>query len=142
MKSSSNYPLIIIITLIFSAWVFFYTDIYIISKLGLILFALITMRFLDELGKSMPIKELIGLLTLAVMLVCPVLIYNYFDNNVQYSMDVDEDTYMDFVLMGTLLFLIAILIPLNRKKIEFTQLISNIGISEKHNGKIGIVLVI
>lgn len=142
MKVSANYPLIILLCLVFTAWVFSFTDLYIISKLGLVLFALITMMFLDGMGKSIPIKELIGLILLMQLIVCPVLIYNYFDNDVQYSMDVNEDSYMDFVFAGVLFFLAGIFIPINRKKIEIHQLINNLSINKTHNGKIGIALVI
>ena len=142
MKFGSNYGLIILLCLIFSAWVFSFTDLYITSKYGLVLFVLITLLFLDSLGKSIPIKELIGQLMLMQMLVCPVIVYNYFDNEMLYPMDVNEEVYLNFVFPAILFYLAGLFIPINKKKLDLYQIINNIEINKTVNSKIGVVLVL
>jgi len=45
----ANLPLISLITLLFSLWMFLFVDIYIISKLGIILCVITALKFVDVL---------------------------------------------------------------------------------------------
>jgi len=76
------------------------------------------------------------------MFVCPVIIYNYFDNDVFYTMDIDEIAYLNFVALGILAFLIGIFIPIWKKRTELPDLINNLVLNKVGNSKIGILLIL
>ncbi|HIA37711.1 MAG TPA: hypothetical protein EYN89_13505, partial [Flavobacteriales bacterium] len=137
----SNNHMVVLLTMLLSGWVIF-TDIYIYSKLGLILFTVITLLFLNGLGRKIPIKELIVLIMLMQMVVSPIIVFDYLYNKVHYPMVVGEQYYISYVFFCIVLFIIGLFLPLHRQKPNILKTISNINESAPFNGKFGVVLII
>ncbi len=140
-KIVSNNHMVVLLTMLLSGWILF-TDIYIFSKLGFILFTVITLLFLNGLGRKIPIKELIVLIMLLQMVVSPIIVYNYLDNKVHYPMVVGEQYYVSYVFFCIVLFIIGLFLPLQRQKYNAQKTISDINKSASFNSKFGIVLII
>lgn len=127
--------------MLLSGWIFF-TDIYIYSKLGLILFTVITLLFLNGLGRKIPIMELIVLIMLMQMVVAPIIAYHYLENKLHYPMEVDEQQYMSYVFFCIVLFIVGLLIPLKKQKHTAASIISEVARSDSFNGKFGLSLIL
>jgi len=137
----SNNHIVVLLTVLFSGWLLF-TDLYIYSKLGLILFVVVTLLFLNRLGHRIPIKELIVLIMLMQMVASPIIVYHYLDNKVLFPMDIDEQFYVSYVLFCIVLFMIGLFLPLIKQKTDSLSIISNIKKSQRFNGKFGLALII
>ena len=137
----ANLPLISLITLLFSLWIFLFVDIYIISKLGIILCVITALKFVDVLGRAIPIRELIVLLMLLQLVVAPVISYNYFGNESYYPMEVEEGVYIDYVLFGIVASIIGLYLKANPRKTNVTAIIDKIRMSRVKNNKLGISLI-
>jgi len=133
--------MVVFLSLILSGWLLF-TDLYIYSKLGLILFVVVTLVFLNGLGKKVPIKELIILIMLMQMVASPIIVYYYLDNKVPFPMDVDEHFYVSYVFFCIVLFIIGLFFPIVKQKNIGPLLVSKLKMSERYNGKFGIILIV
>ncbi|HIA12451.1 MAG TPA: hypothetical protein EYN69_10335 [Flavobacteriales bacterium] len=140
--ANSNLPIIGLITIVFSFWIFLTIDMYVFSKLGIILSVIIALKFLDVLGRSIPMKELIVLLMLLQLIVTPVISYNYFGDESYYLMEVAENIYVDFVLLGIIAFIVGIYLKISPIQMDFNNLFDQINENKNKNGKIGITLIL
>jgi hypothetical protein len=85
----------------------FFDDIF-ISSLGLGFWLAISIRFISLLGKKFPIKEFIILLASFQWIVGAKISYLQGKIHYKYYMYVDESEYMNYVVIGTILFSIGI----------------------------------
>ncbi|NLR90500.1 hypothetical protein [Flammeovirga agarivorans] len=88
------------------------------TYIGIIFTLYIIWKFIDELGKSIPILELLCLLMCLQWIIGPYNSYNSNISHYKYYMYVDETTYMSFVVPCVIIFTTILLY--NRKKISIT----------------------
>ncbi|MBL4577481.1 MAG: hypothetical protein JKX74_03355 [Flavobacteriales bacterium] len=131
---------VFIFGMLISGWLVF-ADLYIYSKLGLILFVFVALFFLDRMGKRIPIKELIAMIMLLQMIAVPAIVYNNLDNDVRYPMEIDEKEYMLFVFYSIVCFIAGLFIPLQKRKIDGKFIVENLRLSTIQNGRFGIGLI-
>lgn len=80
------------------------------SIFGLYIWAFTFFLYINQLGKTVPVLELMMLVATSQWILGPVIDYNTEADHFKYYMYVEEDTYMSFVVPGTLVFILAILI--------------------------------
>jgi hypothetical protein len=86
------------------------------SLVGIALVVFIFLRFLNRLGKSIPIIELMLLIAGLQWIVGPLVEYNFPTNHYKYHMYVTEEVYMSFIVPAYALFTLALLGTLNKYK--------------------------
>lgn len=89
------------------------------SLIGLLAVAYISSKFLMEIGRSIPVLEL--MLTIAGLqwIVGPIIEYNTTFEHYKYFMYVEEGNYMEFIVPGYIVFTLTIL---RKKSIELSKL--------------------
>lgn len=98
-----------------------------LEKLSWIYFTFFSLKFINDLGKSFPLKELILSISSLQLLIMPILTYERQDYAVMYEMEIDSLNYFKYVLLAMAAFTIALYIPLkknsnaNFKLIEFIK---------------------
>ena len=75
-----------VILLCLTVWVGGYSEVYFLSKVGIILCVLMSLLFVVRLGSTVPVRELIGFMLFLQLVLAPSLIYNYLDNETSYPM--------------------------------------------------------
>lgn len=83
--------------------------------LGIILVLYIAWRFIDALGKSLPILELMMLISGSQWIVGPYISYHQETTHFKYYMYVDQETYMTYIVPAFICFCIPLLMILKRK---------------------------
>lgn len=97
------------------------------SSLGLSLFAMFSLRFFNNLGKTVDIRDLIIVLSSLQWVVGPFLSYRFYISEYgTYGMAVPENVYMGFVVPATSLFAFGMFIPLKLKTFDTTQTLNKI----------------
>lgn len=130
-----------LLTFIFSVFLISYTNLYYLSQAGLILSFYMLMRFIESLGKFFSIRELISVILLLQMIVSPVIIYNVFNNETLYPMDIAEETYITFTLISSCCFICGLFFPISGSKGKFYQIHQNIKEFNHHNEFFGFLLI-
>ena len=87
------------------------TDLYYVSAMGAALFLFVFIKFLQNLGKYVEVRDLIGFLSILQWVVGPILAYNILPYDSLYWMDVPEKDYMNFVVSGCAALLIGMNFP-------------------------------
>jgi len=109
---------------------------------GLCITFIIFLRLINEIGKSIPIKELVATLLLLQIFISPLVAYRYLDNKAHFSMYVDESIYMMYAIPACIFFVLGLFIPIyvniNYKTI-FNNLIST---ASKRNEKIAFIFIL
>jgi hypothetical protein len=93
--------------------------------LGLLAILIVFLRFINSLGKNIPILEVMLLIAGLQWIVGPLIEYNYPTNHFKYYMYVPEETYMAYVVPAYLVFSTAVLLVLRlvgNFKIPVTEL--------------------
>lgn len=91
-------------------------------SLGLGLFFFLFLRMINEMGKTVPMKELMSILLLIQVFVSPLIVYRYFNNKAHFTMYVSEPIYMYYAILASLFFIIGLFIPLPNSKTDYTKL--------------------
>ena len=86
---------------------------------GVILTGLITLRFISQLGKSLPILELMLLIAGAQWIIGPLIEYNLPNLHYKYFMYVDQGPYMSYVVPAYGAFAMAVYLGLGSSKTTF-----------------------
>ncbi|NIK91355.1 O-antigen polysaccharide polymerase Wzy [Mangrovimonas sp. CR14] len=86
------------------------------SVLGVVFVLFISWRFIDALGKSLPILELMMLIAGLQWVVGPFISYGQETTHYKYFMYVDQETYMSYIVPAFLCFCIPLLIILKNQK--------------------------
>ncbi|MCF1190798.1 hypothetical protein LRR18_04305 [Mangrovimonas sp. AS39] len=84
--------------------------------IGIIAVLYISWRFIDALGKSLPILELMMLISGLQWIVGPYISYRQETTHYKYYMYVDQSTYMSYIVPAFLCFCIPLLIILKNQK--------------------------
>ena len=86
---------------------------------GVILTGLIALRFISQLGKSLPILELMLFIAAAQWIIGPLIEYNLPNLHYKYFMYVDQQRYMSYVVPAFGAFAIAVYLGLGSSKTTF-----------------------
>ena len=106
-------------------------------------FVFFTLRLLDLIGHGFPLRELIVSLMLVQLVVCPIIIYNYFDNEVMYAMELDESVYINFVIVFVAAFIFGLFFKLPQKNNKtIKEIVNEINECKIENSKIGLALTV
>ena len=95
---------------------FAFTDLGILSIIGCSSFIYFCVKFFDELGSKIEIRDLMIIIALLQWVVGPVLSYSFFPDDPMYHMSVDESEYMGYVVPASLLFIAGLYLPIYRKE--------------------------
>ncbi len=97
------------------------------SSVGLSLFVMFSIRFFNNLGTNLDIRDLIIVLSLLQWVVGPYLAYRYYISEINtYEMITSEDIYMSYVVPATGLFAIGLFIPLRMKSFKASLTLNRI----------------
>jgi hypothetical protein len=99
------------------AWFEFFTELYFVSTLGLVLSFGVVLKFVQDLGKRIEVRDLIAFLALMQWIVGPVMAYNILPYDELYYMDVDEVTYMHYVVPACVALIIGLYFPITDERI-------------------------
>lgn len=86
------------------------------TTIGVILMGIITLRFVFQLGKGLPILELMLFIAAAQWIIGPLIAYNTPNLHYKYYMYVDQQRYMSYVVPAFGVFALAVLIGLRSVK--------------------------
>ena len=86
------------------------------TTIGVILTGLIALRFISQLGKSLPILELMLFIAAAQWIIGPLIEYNAPSLHYKYFMYVDQQRYMSYVVPAIGAFALAVLLGLRSLK--------------------------
>ena len=89
------------------------------TPIGVIITVLIALRFISQLGKSLPILELMLLIAAAQWIMGPLIEYNLPNLHYKYFMYVDQQQYMSYVVPAFGAFAIAVYLGLGSSKTTF-----------------------
>lgn len=110
---------------------------------GISLFSFLFLKMINDLGTKIPIKEVLSILILIQVFISPLFAYRYFDNKAHYTMHINEDLYMFYVLPGTLFFLAGLFIPFYKKPVNYTNLFNSLKkISNKKVEQVAFIFII
>jgi len=86
------------------------------TTIGVILSGLIALRFISQLGKSLPILELMLFIAAAQWIIGPLIEYNTPSLHYKYFMYVDQQRYMSYVVPAFGAFALAVLLGISSLK--------------------------
>ncbi len=92
------------------------TDLYFVSAMGAALFLFVFIKFIQNLGQKVEVRDLIGFLSILQWVVGPILAYNILPYDSLYWMDVPEMEYMNFIVAGCAALLIGMNFPLSDER--------------------------
>jgi len=97
------------------------------SSFGIGLFAMFSVRFFNNLGRNIDIRDLIVILASLQWIIGPYLAYRFYTSKYgTYDMLAPEDMYMAFVVPTTTLFALGLFIPLKIKHFNTVLTLNNI----------------
>lgn len=94
-----------------------FTRLYYMSVLGMALFAPIALKFVQDLGKRIEIRDIIAFMSVLQWIVGPVMAYNFLPYDELYYMAVPEDVYMNFVVPVCYAMVVGLYFPLADERI-------------------------
>ncbi len=132
-----------LLTMAFLLFAYFevFTGLYFVSAIGASLFLMIFVKFVQDLGNKIEVRDLIVFLATLQWVVGPILAYNVLPADELYWMDVDEATYMNYVVPGCIALVIGLYFPLSEERIIGKEQIDKVRIYLKDNKYLGYMLV-
>ena len=103
--------------LVVFAYLQVFTGLYYMSELGIALFAGLAVKFLQDLGKRIEIRDLISFMSVLQWIIGPVMAYNILPYDELYYMAVPENVYMDFVVPVCYFMVLGLYLPLKDERI-------------------------
>ena len=113
--SNKNIGIIALALLLFT-YLNLFTGLYYVSAIGAALFLLVFIKFVQDIGHKIEVRDLIAFLSIMQWVVGPILAYNVLPYDELYWMDVSEETYMNFVVPGCLALVIGMYFPLAEER--------------------------
>ena len=86
--------------------------------IGVIITGIIALRFISQLGTSLPILELMLFIAAAQWIIGPLIEYNTPISHYKYFMYVDQQRYMSYVVPAFGAFALAVLVGLRSLKFD------------------------
>ncbi|MEI6456969.1 MAG: hypothetical protein WCO93_11825 [bacterium] len=118
------------------------TGFYYMTALGLALFAGITVKFLQDLGKRIEIRDLIAFMSVMQWILGPVMAYHFLPYDDLYYMAVPEQVYMDFIVPFCFLMVLGLYLPLKNERIVNSEDIDRLKIYIGEHPWLGYILVV
>lgn len=94
-----------------------FTDVYFVSAIGAGLFTLIFIKFVQDLGHKIEVRDLVAFLSLLQWIVGPILAYNVLPYDDLYWMDVPEETYMNYVVPACIALVVGMYFPYSKERV-------------------------
>lgn len=94
-----------------------FTGLYFMSGIGLALFSGVAVKFFQDLGKRIEIRDLIAFMSVLQWVVGPVLAYNVLPYDDLYYMAVPETVYMNYVVPFCFFMVLGLYLPLRDERI-------------------------
>lgn len=94
-----------------------FTGLYFVSAIGLAVSAGVFVKFVQDLGKRIEIRDLIAFLALMQWIVGPVLAYNVLPYDSLYYMAVPEEEYMNYVVPACIALLTGMYFPFTDERV-------------------------
>ena len=94
-----------------------FTGFYYMSSLGMSLFTGVTVKFIQDLGKRIEIRDMISFMSIMQWIVGPVMAYRFLPYDNLYYMAVPEDVYMNFVVPVCYFMVLGLYLPLKDERI-------------------------
>lgn len=116
--------------------------IYPLTVLGLALFIHQVATFTIKLGKRIPIREMIAILSLLQLVITPFLDYHIFPNLTFYGMSINEADYMNYAVPANLFLIIGLNVFKWPEKINYDKLFYNIKTQLRGDSKLGFSLLV
>ena len=94
-----------------------FTSLYFMSAIGLSLALGVAIKFIQDLGERIEVRDLIAFMALTQWIIGPVLAYNVLPYDELYYMAVDEATYMNYVVPACAAMLLGLYFPFTDERI-------------------------
>ncbi|MEI7983376.1 MAG: hypothetical protein WCI71_17125, partial [Bacteroidota bacterium] len=94
-----------------------FTGLNYMSSLGIALFAGVAIKFIQDLGKRIEIRDMIAFMSILQWIIGPILAYNVLPFDELYYMAVPEDEYMNFVVPVCYFMVLGLYLPLKDERI-------------------------
>ncbi|OQX82115.1 MAG: hypothetical protein B6D64_01000 [Bacteroidetes bacterium 4484_276] len=94
------------------AYLQIFSDLYYVSAIGASFFLVVFFKFVRDIGHKIEPRDLVAFMSVLQWVFGPILAYNVLPYDELYWMDVPEDVYMNFVVPGTLAFILGMYFPL------------------------------
>jgi len=117
-----------------------FTKLYFVSAIGVALFVCIFVKFVQDLGKRIEIRDLIAFLAVLQWVLGPVLAYNVLPYDELYWMDVPEPVYMGYVVPACIALVVGLYFPLSDDRIISIEDIEKVKNYANENPYIGYFL--
>lgn len=98
-------------------WFEVFTSLYYVSGLGIALFAGLAVKFVQDLGKRIEIRDLISFMSVMQWIIGPVMAYHFLPYDELYYMAVPETVYMNFVVPICYFMVLGLYLPLTEERI-------------------------
>ncbi len=105
-----------------------FSGLYFVSAIGLAVSAGVFVKFVQDLGKRIEVRDLIAFLALMQWIVGPVLAYNVLPYDSLYYMAVPEEQYMNYVVPACIALLTGMYFPFTNERVIDAEDISKITI--------------
>jgi len=129
-------------TIIFSIIYFFaFTKVGTLAIFGCSIFIYFCVKFFNELGTKLEIRDLMIIIALLQWVVGPVLSYSYFNDDPLYKMSVSEDEYMSYVVPASVLFIAGLYLPIYRKIANEDEKLNQIREIMKYEPNLDLILI-
>lgn len=126
MFVSNRYIILTGILILLYTYLVLFTGLNYLSGIAVCLFVFIFVKFTLDLGRIIEIRDVIAFIATAQWLLGPVLAYNVLPRHELYYMSVSEETYMGFVLPGTLALIIGMYLPFSPRRIVGDEQFENL----------------
>ncbi len=93
------------------------TDLYFMSAIGIAMFAGVAVKFFEDLGNRIEIRDMITFMSVLQWVVGPVLAYNFLPYDELYYMAVPEEVYMGYIVPFSFAMIIGLYFPLADERI-------------------------
>ena len=114
-----------------------FTELYYISAIGVALFVCIFVKFIQDLGKRIEVRDLVAFLAILQWVLGPVLAYNVLPYDELYWMDVPEPVYMSYMVPACLALVLGLYFPLSEDRLVAAEDIEKVKIYANENPYIG-----
>jgi len=94
-----------------------FSSLYFMSAIGLSLSLGVAIKFIQDLGERIEVRDLIAFMALTQWIIGPVLAYNVLPYDELYYMAVDEVTYMNYVVPACAAMLLGLYFPFTDERI-------------------------
>jgi hypothetical protein len=117
-----------------------FTGLYYMSAFGVALFTGLTLKFIDDLGKRIEIRDMIAFMSVLQWIIGPIMAYNILPFDELYYMAVPEATYMNFVVPVCYFMVLGLYLPLTDERVINEEDIDRMKVYLNEHPYIGYIL--